>query len=314
MFIKYFTVDSLQETIEERALYLVQTISKHFNTCNNFDPVKIYPEQSQCNNCGEALKAQVKTKNGTLLTKIIMNAEIYVHHCINESCKLYNVIISFQGTEFGYVNYKNNIIIPVERIKEYLDQFAANGTSFVAWWNSTYTPPSTKLSQLPLFAIKRKWESHVGYLHEAFVSVVDLMIFQESKLKCCDSPKVVAMDGTVISIKTSNMPKFEHPWVKETIASQSSKRVERQLPSLPKEKKDLLQKVINGSKLYQTTVNSWREDDLLSLKMLSYCCRFLHSNQYVIHEKAKLFASSILKKVCPASSLLPFECVELVLR
>lgn len=40
---------------------------------------------------------------------------------------------------------------------------------------------------------------------------------------CCTNPKILLMVGVVISIKSSNMPKFENPWIMKPLIQDQAK-------------------------------------------------------------------------------------------
>lgn len=304
------TVQLFESTICERALRLEETIEKHFSIDSKTGYIEIFPEQKTCSHCGNQLRQYLKTNSGVLLTSIIMNALIYVSKCKTDDCTYCDKEISFQGQEFGYVNYKNNMIIPVERIIQYMDMYGANGVPFDSWWKSNYIKPTEAMQRLPRYEIKRKWETYSGYIHEAFVLATELFRYPMTAFKCCNNPRRIAMDGVVISIKTKQMPILFRPWLNGIIYGQATNRGDRQFEKINPEDAKILNTLLDGGHVTEVTVNTWRTNKNICLRIISFCV-VEQDHKYFIHERAKTFVRASVKKINTASNLMPYasKCI-----
>lgn len=304
------TVQLFKSTICERALRLEETIEKHFSIDSKTGLIEIFSEKTTCSHCGNQLGQYLKTKSGVILTSIIMNALIYTSKCQNDNCIHYNEEISFQGHEFGYVNYKNNMIIPVEHIMQYMDMYAANGVPFDSWWKSNYIKPTESMQRLARYEIKRKWESYSGYVHEAFVLATELFRYPANSFKCCNNPGKIAMDGICISMKTKQMPVLHRPWLNGIIYGQATNRGDRQFEKISSEDAKILNTLLDGGHVNEVTVNTWRTSMNICLKIISFCV-VEQGHKYFIHERAKTFVRASVKKINTASNLMPYysKCI-----
>lgn len=234
----------------------------------------------------------------------MLNAKIKVYIC--QGC---SKTVSFDGTKSGYLNYDNKLIIPIEKIINYMDLFSARGLPFSTWWKSSFDIQLTpEQLELPIYKKNRDWNKHTGLLHEAFVMSTELLQFPIETFKCCESPKAITMDGCVISMKSSRLPELKHPWINGIQEGQASVRRDRQLPRIFGLVAEDVRNCIKGEIVNLHIVQNWRDSDHCGLICLSFCMVEIEKNRFRLHERAKLFAESLMKLIAPACGLLPNKC------
>lgn len=304
----YFLVQSVMEPIRKKYIQSSLVVASQFGAFNLNEPIDVRPKTDSCPACNSPVSVS-SIKNGYILSDVVMNARIHILQCNNpECCKK----VEFDGVSLGYINYDNKVIIPIEKIVNYMDLFSANGTPFHTWWKNSFSIELTP-SQMenPLYKPMKNWKHQSGYLHEAFVVSTELLKFPPETFKCCESPKAVTMDGCVISIKASRLPNFSHPWVSGTKKGQASVRNGRQLSQIIGEESEDIKNAINGEIVSSSVVESWRDRNHSGLKCLSYCMIETEPRSFKLHNRVSMFAKSLTKLISAACSILPPKCREI---
>lgn len=286
---------------------LIDFMKKHFDYDTTENSFVVYPEQKNCSCCLTPLLMKMKT-NCFFLLPVILSCKIYSGECPKCSD---DTIYSFSGDSLGFINYNNSILIGNEVIKEYMDLYSSSGLPFNSWFKdrilSLNSPMNCKI------AAEKNLRNYTGTLHEAFCLGAETFVLNEESFICCKNPKILLMDGVVISIKSANMPKFESPWIMEKVNYRASKRSERQFKALIKIEKEHVDSLIKGDKIGLRVLNVLRNSSNVGLQCLSYS--LMEKNKsYELNISAKLFAIFLCKKVASVKSLVPEECLLIIKR
>lgn len=164
-----------------------------------------------------------------------------------------------------------------------------------------------------LIAKNRNLLNYSGTIHEAFCGGVETFLLEDESFLCCKNPKVLLMDGVVISIKTSNMPKFETPWIMGKVNKRASARNDRQFKPLTNIERQNIERLIKGQNISFGYHKILRSSTNLGVQCLSYSITE-KQKFFVLNESAKLFGTFLCKKVASIKSLVPAECTAIIHR
>lgn len=243
---------------------------------------------------------------------MIANCDVYIGHCENEGCDGFKKTVVFDGTNLGFINYSNKFFIGIELIVEYMNLYAQNGVSFSAWIKSRmFITNGAQLSDL--YSSNICLNSYHGLLHEAFCSASNLFIFPQSTFYCCENPQVLQMDGLVNSVKSSRMVEFFEPWIVNQIRERSSDQNKRQLQKLDDTTANLIKEILKTNKCSLSTMEDLQKNRHIGVKVFGFC--FEEQQEYcVMRDLAKLFGTTLIKKIAAANSLIPKSCILIVER
>lgn len=310
-----FTVFEVITDIIDRAVNLLEYLKTRFNYEKD-NLLKIIPEIVKCPSCEQNLSMMKLKKNGVFLGSLALMTDVFVKKCDTESCNQFGVILHFQGTEKGIMNFNNKFFVSVEIIKEYFDLYSKNGTPFSPYIKIKLD--MTKLAQknnpqhLPLADVE-SLTSYIGALHEGFCESIGLFLYDKKDFFCCKSPKIVQTDGIVLSIKTSRMPDFKVPWLDKKIMKRATNRKDRQLDPLNTEEFDIVWRIINSDEKKCTTIEKQKLEKSVHIgARVMAICLIKAKEMYKLYQGTDMFAKTLIKKVASASSLLPQSCVHIL--
>jgi hypothetical protein len=135
---------------------------------------------------------------------LLMNYEIVERVCCE--CERF---LPFDGRKLGLVNYKNQIVFTVELFYELLNYKAYSGLPTFTFWRSKidfYSINSdADINSVARLLWKKKLENYSGLINQIFVGFCTLLEIPNDLFYCCPNPKVVNVDGLVISIETNRL-------------------------------------------------------------------------------------------------------------
>lgn len=272
--------------------------------------LKIIPEQEICTDCNSSLNLEKLSKKGILITSVALQVEVYIKTCLN--CN--KNPIYYQGTRHGVINFENKFFICAELIDEYFCHYARNGTPFTSFINIklqlTRDANSNSNQNLP-FAEVTKISPYYGHLHVAFCQSIELFLYNKEKFACCRSPKILQMDGVVLSIKSNRMPQFNFPWLNKVTTYRASNRNQRQLDQLCNEELLIIKGIVESQKCSLYQFKKLTESDHIGINVIVHCLEVVDTH-YKLFEGTELFAKTLMKKVAPAASLIPCTCVTIM--
>lgn len=293
--------------IQDRTIHLEDYLKKNFHYENS--TLKAFPEDTVCEKCNGSMDLIKSPKQGFLLCSVAINIDIYMRKCI--SCE---TVISFQGTTLGIINFANKFLICAEIIKEYFDQYSSNGTPFTSFFNlKLQITEKGNFCQKNIFpfADAKKLRSYTGQLHVAFCKSIEIILYDKQKFRCCESPKVLQMDGVVLSIKTEKMPLLETPWLKADIVNRASEREARQLRKLTDEEFKIVTNIIKSKTCDSDQMDQLSKSWHIGIEVL-LCCLKNNGSCMNLYEGTELFAKTLIKELAPASSIIPNSCVTII--
>jgi hypothetical protein len=270
--------------------------------------VHVVPEATACGQCGRELVCVPHKANTTLLANCFLSVQIYQKFC--HTCHL---VYKYDGHSHGIINWSNQLLITMELVMEYMLHFASSAQPVSAWWSDMC------LNQLGMYSTQQgavlmgQWGNYAGHIAQAMAGAAELVTFPDKVFKCCDEPECLSMDGTVISIAQKNMPTFEQPWVDPApCVQQTTLRSQRQLPQL-KVTEHMLVKNYSDRTLGigLTRLQAMFRSTNSGVRLLAHLCdqQTLGMLKFCL-VTVRPFAKSLMSKVAPAISLLPYNCIE----
>lgn len=313
IFLFYISVGSLYDIFFERSVNLEEYLKTQFHHDNNFpDTLNIKPETDQCLICAQNLRLIKKPHKGYILMSVIAFCDVYIGECYNKECTEFEKPVSYYGTSSGIVNYSNKFFIGVELVIEYMRFYSKNGLSFSTWIENKIVL-SKSVKETKFYCNVSHLSSYIGLLHEIFCKTTDLLIFPKETFYCCQSPKIIQMDGLVNSVKANRITEFSEPWIKDTMTKRASKYNERQLEKVDNYTAKLIVDVIHTKKCSESIMKTLQKSSHNGVKALSFCFERINE-QYVLTESVILFAKTLISSVAAANSLVPSSCESIVLK
>lgn len=306
---------SVIQEIVERSANLEGYLKNRFEYANIEDQsIKIKTEIEKCPVCKNKLITKKIKKTGVLIVSMALNVDVYVKQCKTENCSKIDMNFNFQGEKHGIININNKFFVAAECIKEYFDSFSRNGTPFSSFLQIKLD--MTKLAQtvnnttLP-FTDVSKIKCYTGVLHEGFCASIHLFLYDKGSFMCCETPHTIQMDGVVISIPTSKMPKLEYPWINDKSYNRASNRKDRQLESLSKVEEEALKTLIESKMCSSNEKKIFDNSTHIGARVIGVCL-MKQNDGYELYHGTRYFALTLIKKVAAACSILPKSCVSIV--
>ncbi|KAJ2994625.1 hypothetical protein HDV02_001451, partial [Globomyces sp. JEL0801] len=266
------------------------------------------PEKEMC--CG---KSCVLTSRSDChlyaLTNFLRNVPVAHSKCA-ECGNTYH----YDGRKDGLINYGDKHLFAVELLKEIMEFKYTNGTPVHAYWMAK--TEMVLLDQEPSTNIRgRKYlKQFSGSVSRVLTAFLKLIRYPSDYFQCCKTPRVVCVDGIVLSIETRRLlaQSLTEPWRQtcNPLKKRFSTRKERHLlPNMTK----TIRKLIKDLTLADTGVT---QSDLISIDthfnnpVSKFILMFKKERRvgdgfYVMPlNLAKLF-KFMYKDVCPTSSLAP---------
>lgn len=275
---------------------------KEYPKSKDTEYIVICPDMSICS-CGIELSLKIKRTNGILLVNVPLRCHIFTAVCENENCTNYNQTIHFNGETYGYFNYNDKLIFPIEMVRSFMDNYAVSGVGFKSWINCYYTR-SMNMGSDTIFVPVLELDGFIGLLHRLMCEATEFIVF--SNPPCCLMPKHICMDGIVISIPFNRMPLFDFLFELLTVNYRSTTRNDRQLPKLTKNENDEVKKCIERK---LKVPHDWKTAKNISLNCLFYC----KDEQGYLKNSAKRFAECTMADISPAPLLLDEKIENLLL-
>jgi hypothetical protein len=182
-----------------------------------------------------------------------LNGFIYEMKLYNYWCSICNTIYHYDGRCDGIVNFGNAKLFCIELFLEALEFKTNAGVPTQAYWKSKLNTLAVAEQLDPLFSlIEKEWSNLAGKINEMMMHFVRLIDYPERIFQCCENPKIVTVDGIVLSVESSRIQsrKLKEPWiVPEASATRFSSRIHRHLILLNKGDRELLREYIYGGSL-----------------------------------------------------------------
>lgn len=295
----------------KRAHNLKNWLKKNFFINSGDNSFIIKPEKKKCSECQSILALRNVHGQSFIYAQSMFPCKIFQRTCENTTCSNFQKNNSYSGKYSFIANFQNRMLFPLEIVEEYLRLYASSGLSVNSWWEqkcSFYARQcNAKNIKKTFHWLKRKRGSVVTALCGAAEN-----LSLKSAYKCCKCPRVVSMDGIVLSTARFASPNFSQPWkINCTERSRASKREDRQLTALLDWELAILLDFKNSKKgLTDCSIeNSVKKTRNNAFKLLlSICLENKNSSgNHFCHNSLLNFAHFISSRVAPVISLIPYD-------
>ena len=297
--------------IPNRQRAFIPTMLQHFpgKTCE--------PEARICPSCASAdLDLRASQYSATVFgAQFLRGWQVFQGRCRSCSGK-----IAFDGRHHGILNYKNRYLFPVELLNEFLKIYSRTGVAATAWWDSKVDEQlgplrnAADVDDEELSRVEREWTRLGGQMCRIVAGFASLIDIPTELFACCSSPRAVAADGIVLSVRSSELADLDSPWMWDQAPAASIKRAstpaQRSLPCTKDEKLALeaikkgdmqfaaLQAALDDEQAYAST----GPRAVLTLCMAHHKAR---SNSVICPLSVRDFVMCFTRTISPAIQLLP---------
>lgn len=146
-------------------------------------------------------------------------------------------------------------------------------------------------------------------MNEMMTQFLRLITYPPNMFQCCRNPKVVCVDGIVLSVENEKIlnRRFNKPWIneEEVLSTRFSTRPQRQIIVLKKEEKRILKLFLDAGISVQEMVSLKSAHPTSDVIHFMDLTRVLRRGKYVSDPLLGDFFHSLYKTVCPVISLVP---------
>ncbi|KAJ2991083.1 hypothetical protein HDV02_003992 [Globomyces sp. JEL0801] len=193
-------------------------------------------EKRKCLDCSQHTR-KYKTLTATLFS--ISGFHEDIKYC-NNWCDECNKEIDFDGRSYGILNIANKKFFAIELLIEMLEFKINGGTPTFTYWKSkvdTYLMLFSKSEYLIKQAKRKELMNMAGKVNRVLVNYLKLIQFPENIFQCCQTPNIICIDGTVLSIEQRKIKgqELNQPWHnKETpLNTRFTSRKDRNVINIP---------------------------------------------------------------------------------
>jgi hypothetical protein len=295
----------------ERTRNFSKWLSDTFEESCELKKIDVHPECAYCSKCKMGLQMSRKGTSATLFAQRLIEVNVFTTKCVNSDCELLGTVINYDGYRHGLVNFKNVALIAIELVEEYGRLYASGGLAINAWWEQKCSNYALHSLYAPKILSLKQTKERRGMMSTAICGTAELIQMKQI-FKCCQYPRVVSLDGIVLSTLRSAMPKFQAPWIIEEIEiTRASNRTERQFPALTNEEKMLFNSYVTFSKgcsaLYISNVFEKTKNSGLRLLLLLKERNGKQDSLYNCPSSVKPFAKFLSASIAPVTSLIPYD-------
>ncbi|KAI8893110.1 hypothetical protein BC833DRAFT_569508 [Globomyces pollinis-pini] len=204
---------------EDKSLMAILTKRLYNSTSNWLQEKQFYRngtpifENRRCTTCRNA-SIQYKVRDALLFS---VNGFVHDVHFMSNWCETCECEIDFDGRSFGLLNVGNSKLFAIELILEMLEFKVNGGTPTYTYWKSkvdTYFMIFSKQKYEKAMSRRKKLLNMAGKVNRVIVQYLKMIDWPEKMFKCCEHPKVVCIDGTVLSILNRKIKaqNLKQPW------------------------------------------------------------------------------------------------------
>lgn len=277
---------------------------------------KVYPEATNCVNCGSVLNILGSPRRGFFCGHTIRSVDVYKAACtINPSCSMYRKAISYHGALHHVVNHDNFLIYAIENIERPLRYYRVSDLASSAWWSielAYYQSLSSNSITQGLVETLKEKRSDISKL---LAGAAELCHFNHS-FKCCAAPQIVSCDGIAMSVAHDRLPQFQFPWRNpDVVCARATKRQDRQLPPLTDEETDAFAAFCSPDGLSSYALKNIQGKSTSTAVCLVLSCGTVHSTKksHLICPLAlQPFVQFLRKPVSAINTLISFKTMLIV--
>jgi CxC4 like cysteine cluster associated with KDZ transposases len=270
--------------------------------------ILVFPEQEQCS-CGSSFSFGKNVHGSMILGPVLVhNVEVMFGKCMSLSCSDKKNVY-FDGHNYGLVNLNNKYLMDVGIIMEFLCLYAASGIAINAWWKAKCAVYISGIADCQARISQKKklneMRSQVSILISGFA---ELLVYPRSLTGCCETPKMITMDGIVLSVKQMQIPKFHSPWLTEEVSFRATTRDQRSFPEILGEEKTFVENLLKGDVFSGSDCKRFSNSKHGALRLV---CQILFdtfgSRTVVVSVELRIFLKCFLKEINPAISMVPLS-------
>jgi hypothetical protein len=269
------------------------------------------PEKTVC--CGQdclMIEAPCRAKRRVLFS---LNGFVEVV-VFNSYCQICQALHKYDGRGDGIVNFGNAKLFCVELMMELLEFKLNGGVPTQTYWKSKLNSFGLVMSGNPEVAVlfaqaMKEWVGLAGKLNEMMTCYIRLIDYGPRMFNCCVNPKVVCIDGIVLSVESTRIDRrhLSEPWIVDDLRrTRFGDRKSRSIITLSKEEKEVMQRFVRDGITemdYLSLVENHPESVVIDLMGLSYVRTALEKVK--CNPLLNLFYRCIYKDISPCISYVP---------
>lgn len=301
-----------RKNIYERVMNLNEYLILNFSSDQE---LTIFPKEETCRACHQQLNSKQNYKEGYFVGSLLLEAKLMFKECLNNECSQFKKVVSYDGKQESIVNWKNKLLLPLEVIQDYINHYCSSGEAAAAWWRNKLQFSSTILSK----NYENKEYLRSG-LTEATVSVIERNSDIFLNFGCCKNPKVISLDGVVISTDVHRVPTFCKPWQtgeKHPLNLNRDQRRFNQVLATDSAQYSILVRLLNGKndvtleELHTASDSCSDIAVVLALNLYNFE-KWRNENIVELCVDAKLYVDCILKTISPAVKIVPYNILPII--
>jgi hypothetical protein len=269
------------------------------------------PEKKVC--CGQdclMVEAPCRARRRVLFS---LNGFIQVE-VFNSYCQICHTLHKYDGRRDGIVNFGNAKLFCVELMMELLEFKLNGGVPTQTYWKSKLNSIGLVMSGNAEVAgnlahAMKEWVGLSGKLNEMMTCFIRLIDYGPRMFNCCINPKVVCIDGIVLSVESTRIERrhLTEPWIVDDLRrTRFGDRKSRSIITLSAEEKVLIQQYVRDGITdmdYLSLVENHPESVVIDLMGLSYVRT--GPEKVKCNPLLNLFYRCIYKDISPCISYVP---------
>ena len=214
----------VREAITDRQSSFAPTMNRHYpgRAC--------VPEARTCPSCNSS---DLDSQASRHLATVFGSQFLRDWHVFQGRCRACAAKIAFDGRRHGIINYKNRCLFPVELLNEFLKIYSRTGVAATAWWDSKVEEQVRPLfndedaDEDEIAEIEREWTRLGGQMCRIVAGFASLIDVPSDLFACCESPRAIAADGIVLSVRSTELNGLKTPWIWEQAPTSAKKRASK---------------------------------------------------------------------------------------
>jgi hypothetical protein len=268
----------------------------------------ITPEVEKC--CGQACISSVGKRSSKVESAFFSPSIFLSGVTINTNqCQVCQITYNYDGRKDGVINWSNSKLLCIELILELLQLKVHGGTATQTYWKTKVEIQRMVYPVIDPTAdnLRQMWLNMGGKLTQCMSHYISLVDLPQRAFQCCEIPKVVCVDGIVLSTKQQCIvdQKLTEPYRNsQALRNRFNSRADRNVLNLSKDDSDILKSFIReGVSVIDMSTFVGNHPGPISKMIKETAC--LTDNVYTSPALLIDFYHCLYKEISPASSMLP---------
>ena len=273
-----------------------------------------YPEKvivCEISNCCNQPMTMCIPRNVTIYS---LNGIFPDYSVVSGYCNLCSGSKHFDGRSVGLVNFGNSRLFFVELFYELLELKINSGLATSAWWKAKVAVHLMCYRKSELLQdYETKLHNLAGKINSMMIQFIKLIDYNPQIFQCCSNPKIVCVDGIVLSIRNDRLKaqNLKTPRIKpNSLNRRFSTRPNRQLVNFTKNEKEIMREYrrigLSNSDWNSIIVSRPQNPVIRFLKSCNKTDSTLLPNK--CDEMLVRFVHCLYKDLSPASIIAPSSC------